>query len=324
MRMRTLPEDAAVGKFVFFCWVLLILGATSAFAAEASTSSGERSATTTLLESDPSGIKLPIIGGPKDWTKPEQLTSSLQVMLLLTVVSLAPAILLMTTSFVRIVVVLGLLRQALGTQQLPPSQVITSLALFISLLIMAPVWKQSYEEGIKPYTAGEIDLEMAFDRSLAPVREFMAKQITNTQNQDDVIMFLVRVPDAVDPETGELAEDYALANPEPGRKLVPLVALLARLLAQRTENRVPDWLPNLLAVCDSRHRGRQRHHLDGDAHAATRADLAALQTALVRPRRRLAVSGANAVRKLCVVKEILTAKHAKRREKKKSNANEAN
>jgi flagellar biosynthesis protein FliP len=230
--MRTPQEGAAVGKALVILWVLvvLLLCVPNSLAAEASTNSGERSATTTLLESDPSGIKLPIVGGPKDWTKPEQLTSSLQVMLLLTVVSLAPAILLMTTSFVRIVVVLGLLRQALGTQQLPPSQVITSLALFISLLIMAPVWKQSYEEGIKPYTAGEIDLEMAFDRSLTPVREFMGQQIENTKNADDVRMFLVRLPDEVDPETGELTADYAYANPEPGKKLVPLVALLPAYL----------------------------------------------------------------------------------------------
>ena len=80
------------------------------------------------------------VGGPSEWTSPQGLASTLQVMLLLTVVSLAPAILLMTTSFVRIIVVLGLLRQALGTQQLPPSQVITSIALFMTLLLMAPVW----------------------------------------------------------------------------------------------------------------------------------------------------------------------------------------
>ena len=102
------------------------------------------------------------VGGPSDWTKPERLTSTLQVMLMLTVVSLAPAILLMTTSFVRIVVVLGLLRQALGTQQLPPSQVITSIALFVTLLLMMPVWNQSYEMGIKPYTEGQIGIDEAF------------------------------------------------------------------------------------------------------------------------------------------------------------------
>ena len=81
-------------------------------------------------------LELPsaLAGGPDKWTSPEGLSSTIQVMLLLTVLSLAPAVLLMTTCFVRIVVVLGLLRQALGTQQLPPVQVITSLALFLTLL----------------------------------------------------------------------------------------------------------------------------------------------------------------------------------------------
>src|SRR5262245_3753531 len=83
-----------------------------------------------------------IRGGPESWTSPQRFSSTLQVMLLLTVLSLAPAILLMTTSFVRIVVVLGLLRQALGTQQLPPSQVMTTLALFMTLLVMGPTWSE--------------------------------------------------------------------------------------------------------------------------------------------------------------------------------------
>src|SRR5688572_17130876 len=96
--------------------------------------------------------------GPETLTSPKKLSGSLQIMLLLTVISLAPAILLMTTSFVRIVVVLGLLRQALGTQQLPPSQVMTAIALFMTLLLMAPVWTEAYEQGIQPYTNNEIGL----------------------------------------------------------------------------------------------------------------------------------------------------------------------
>ena len=73
-------------------------------------------------------------------------------MALLTVVSLAPAVLMMTTCFVRIVVVLGLLRQALGTQQLPPNQVITSIALFMTLLVMSPVWNRVYNDAVVPYS----------------------------------------------------------------------------------------------------------------------------------------------------------------------------
>lgn len=163
------------------------------------------------------------IGGPQNWTSPEGLASTLQVMLLLTVLSLAPAILLMTTSFVRIVVVLGLLRQALGTQQLPPSQVITSIALFMTLLLMAPTWKKSYDEGIQPYTNNQISLEEAFIRAVEPMRRFMADQIVVTQNDDDVYLFLPYV----EPESSDGKEpDYVYYDPQDGEKVVPLLALL--------------------------------------------------------------------------------------------------
>jgi flagellar biosynthetic protein FliP len=137
--------------------------------------------------------------GPEMWTSPQGLSSSLQVMLLLTVLSLAPAILLMTTSFVRIVVVLGLLRQAMGTQQLPPSQVITSLAIFMTLLIMAPVWKEVYDNSIAPYTDPQVDmsLEEAWHAGTLPIKRFMSRQIDNADNTDDVHMFYRYLP----PET---------------------------------------------------------------------------------------------------------------------------
>lgn len=142
-----------------------------------------------------------LTAGPDAWTSPEGMSSTVQVMLLLTVISLAPAVLMMTTSFIRIVIVLGLLRQALGTQQLPPSQVITSIALFLTLLIMGPVWKQSYEEGIKPYTNHEISLEEAWQGSVNPIRRFMSLQIERTGNSDDVWLFLDYMPDTPTPQT---------------------------------------------------------------------------------------------------------------------------
>ena len=168
----------------------------------------------------PSGI-----GGPQQWTSPEGLSSTLQVMILLTVVSLAPAVLLMTTSFIRILVVLGLLRQALGTQQLPPSQVITSIALFITVLIMTPVWSDVYDQAIKPYTEKEINLEQAWDRGTIPVRRFMAEQIIRTDNHDDVYLFLKYMPSEIDEETGELPE-YVFFDQEGDERIVPLQALL--------------------------------------------------------------------------------------------------
>lgn len=166
------------------------------------------------------------LGSPEEWTRPDQLSSTLQVMLLLTVISLAPAVLLMTTSFVRVIVVLALLRQALGTQQAPPSQVITSIALFVTLLLMTPIWKQSYENGIKPYTEGNLTLEEAFDAAALPIRNFMGAQIDRTGNQDAAIMFLQRLPESVDPETGEMLEDYVLHSRKDDEVLVPLAALL--------------------------------------------------------------------------------------------------
>lgn len=164
------------------------------------------------------------IGGPSDWTSPQGLASTLQIMLLLTVVSLAPAILLMTTGFVRIIVVLGLLRQALGTQQLPPSQVVTSIALFMTLLLMAPVWSQTYERGIKPYTNSEISLNEAFTRGAAPVRKFMADQIQITGNDDDVYLFMRYMP--AEKDAAGSTPNYVYYEPKEGEREVPLLALL--------------------------------------------------------------------------------------------------
>ena len=166
------------------------------------------------------------LADPAEWTKPERLSSTLQVMLLLTVISLAPAVLLMTTCFVRVIVVLGLLRQALGTQQAPPSQVLTSIALFVSLLVMTPVWTESYNEGIRPYTEGRLTLEEAFDAASRPIRKFMSDQIELTENHGSVFLFLERLPDAVDPETGEVYDNFYYTNPPDDGRLVPLAALL--------------------------------------------------------------------------------------------------
>ena len=107
----------------------------------------------------------------------------------------------MTTCFVRVVIVLGLLRQALGTQTLPPSQVITSIALFVTLAVMTPVWKEVYEQGIKPYTTHQASLEQAWDAGVAPVRRFMSTQIERTGNSDDVWLFLEHMPGKTMPQS---------------------------------------------------------------------------------------------------------------------------
>ena len=124
------------------------------------------------------------------WITPEEFDSTLQTILLLGAVSLAPAIILMTTCFVRIVVVLGLLRAALGLQTLPSTQVLTSLALFMSLAIMSPVWTEVYDEGVKPYSSKEKTLDSAWRDGIQPIRKFMSMQIEATSNQDDIWLFM--------------------------------------------------------------------------------------------------------------------------------------
>jgi flagellar biosynthetic protein FliP len=121
----------------------------------------------------------------------EGLSTPLNILLLLTVLSLAPAVLILCTCFTRIVIVLGLLRQALGTQGMPPGQVIVGLSLFITFVVMAPTMTRIYEEGIRPYTSGEItDYEVAWDRAKQPLRDFMFGQIEASGNWSGVYMML--------------------------------------------------------------------------------------------------------------------------------------
>lgn len=147
------------------------------------------------------GLPEGLTAGPKAWTSPEGLGSTLQVVLLLTVVSLAPAALLMTTCYVRIVVVLSLLRQAIGTQNLPPTQVITALSLFLTLLVMTPVWRQVYDEAVVPYTQHQIGAEQAWKAGVAPVRRFMSMQIEHAQNTEDVWLFMNYLPKHATPKS---------------------------------------------------------------------------------------------------------------------------
>ncbi len=119
------------------------------------------------------------------------LSTSLNILLLLTVLSLAPAILVLCTCFTRIIIVLGLLRQALGTQGLPPSQVIVGLSLFITFVVMTPTLGRMYEEGIHPYSTGEItDYTVAWERAKQPLRDFMFSQLEATGNWSGVYMVL--------------------------------------------------------------------------------------------------------------------------------------
>lgn len=111
--------------------------------------------------------------GLKAAENPQEVALSLQVLALLTILSLAPAILILMTSFTRIIVVLSFIRQALATQQMPPNQVLVGLALFLTFFVMAPVWADVNENALQPYLNNEITQEEALEMALDPVREFM-------------------------------------------------------------------------------------------------------------------------------------------------------
>lgn len=136
---------------------------------------------------------------------PEQVASTLQVIAVLTLVTLAPGILMMTTSFVRIVVIIGFLRNALATQNVPPNQVIIALAMFLTFYIMAPYWSQANDNGLQPYLAGQITQEEAITNVLEPMREFMFRQT----READLALF-VNLADAERPETQEDVSTFVL------------------------------------------------------------------------------------------------------------------
>ena len=117
---------------------------------------------------------------------PEDVAFSIQLLLLFTVFALAPTILVMMTPFTRIVIVLSFMRQALGTQQAPPNQVLVGMALFMTLFISMPSFQEANEQALQPFINKEITQEQAFERGLKPFREFMLKQV----NQTDLELYL--------------------------------------------------------------------------------------------------------------------------------------
>jgi flagellar biosynthesis protein FliP len=117
--------------------------------------------------------------------KPKDVAVSLQILLLLTVLSVAPAILVLMTSFTRISIVLGFVRKAVGTQNVPSNQIIVGLSLFLTFFVMAPVFKQINDNALQPYLKGQITHEVAYTQGAAPLREFMLSQ---TREKDLALM----------------------------------------------------------------------------------------------------------------------------------------
>ena len=136
---------------------------------------------------------------------PQNVSAGIQILLLVTVLSMAPAILVMVTSFTRVIVVLSLLRTAIGIPQLPPNQVLIGLALFLTAFVMAPAIKTINEDAVQPYLNGTITQEEAFSRGEAPLRTFMLKQ---TREQD--LGLFLKLASTEKPATREEVPTYVL------------------------------------------------------------------------------------------------------------------
>jgi flagellar biosynthesis protein FliP len=139
----------------------------------------------TSVSAEPVSIPTVSLGIGKA-SKPGDVATVLQIFFLITVLSLAPSLLIMTTSFTRVVVVLSFLRGAIGTQQAPSNQIVIGMALFLTFYIMSPVWQQINTQAFKPYKSGQITQEQALEKGVAPLRKFMLSQV----REKDLALFL--------------------------------------------------------------------------------------------------------------------------------------
>ncbi len=131
-------------------------------------------------------LSIPTIPGSVPAKNPQQVANTLQILLLMTVLTLAPALLIMTTAFTRIIIVLSFLRSALGTQNIPPNQVMLGLALFLTFFVMAPTFDQMNKAAIHPYLTNKMDFNTALARGEMPLRRFMVAQTY----KDDLRLFI--------------------------------------------------------------------------------------------------------------------------------------
>ena len=158
-------------KFFFIVFILLVFAAVfPTFAQQASTT-----------------VPIPKIGvniGTSE--NPKDVSVTLQILLLMTVLSLAPSLLIMTTSYLRIIIVFHFLKSALGTQSMPPSQLLAGIALFITFFIMAPTWSKVNDVALKPLMDGKIKLEEAYDKGVEPIRDFMFRNVRD----EDLALFI--------------------------------------------------------------------------------------------------------------------------------------
>ncbi|NJL24580.1 MAG: flagellar type III secretion system pore protein FliP [Calothrix sp. SM1_5_4] len=164
-----------MGKFLWICIAGLLLAGTAAHAQ----------------------VTLPTLNlGFKSTSNPQEVVSTIKILMMLTVLTLAPAILIMMTAFTRIIIVLSFVRQALGTQQMPPNQLLVGLALFLTFFIMNPFFNKINSDALQPFLNNQISQDEAVDKALAPIRVFMFNQ---TRAQD--LELFVRLSKMETPKT---------------------------------------------------------------------------------------------------------------------------
>ena len=171
--------------------VLLIVFSSTAFAAQQKIQNNKDGTTALQGSSTRASLGIPNLGiGIGDGASTTEVSNVIKIMIMLTVLSLAPAILILMTSFTRIVVVLSFLRQAIGTQQMPPNQLIVGLSIFLTFFVMAPTFKNIQATALEPYMDNRISQGDAFSKAEVPMRSFMFKQ---TREKDlEVMMGLAK------------------------------------------------------------------------------------------------------------------------------------
>jgi len=190
MRMDSRHWIALAGAILFLC----LSGAARAQETTTNLPADARAPLQSAAQNPPGAISAQQSQQPPtfqipDMTKRENFGAAMQLIILLTVLSLAPAILIMMTSFTRIVIVLSLLRQAMGAQQLPPNQILIGLSLFMTFLVMGPTWQRINNDALQPYMSGTMDQPTALKTAQVPLRRFMQEQIMRNHNSEDVYMF---------------------------------------------------------------------------------------------------------------------------------------
>lgn len=190
--------------------ILTLLVPTILFAQPGISTSSESIVESSSNLNTESGFKIPKLPFIEETDDPKEVGSALSIIILLTILSLAPSIIILFTSFIRIIIVFSFARTALATQQVPPNQVLYGLALILTFFIMTPVFTQIYDNAYQPYQDGELTLEDFGERAFEPIREFMGRQIYGSSNGLRSLKLFVQLANIPNPQTPEDVPTHVL------------------------------------------------------------------------------------------------------------------